>query len=299
MSLELLARRPLLESYLKKTPGDLSCLSFANIFLWRDFFEFTFEEVNDNLCVFAQDSAGEFLYLPPLGQTISDKTIEFCFERMRWRNNSGSLTRIENVSEQQLKYFSEDRHKIYKKGHEYLYCRQDLARFQSGAYKSKRNACNYFRKNFSSAYRAYEPSMKEDCQKLYDVWQKRKRLGLREEIDLALLSDSQIVHRRVWEDFGALDLVGRVVEVDGRIAAYTFGYFVGEKTFCVLLEIADKDCKGLATYIFNRLCQDPALEKVKWINVMDDFGPENVCRTKMSFRPLVLLPVYTVSEKRE
>lgn len=292
---ELLASKPLVELYLKETPGQLACLSFVNIFVWQDFFEFFFEEIDGNLCIFAADSAGAFLYLPPLGRTISPKALTHCFKRMQQLNKAGSLTRIENVSSQQLAYFPSSQYKIYKKGYEYLYYRRDLTKFKGNAYKSLRHALNHFKREVSFSYCPYEISMAQSCQELYALWQDDKRLSLKEEIDLALLEDNRVVHRRVLEDFESLDLVGRVVEVEGKIVAYTFGYFIGSQTFCVLLEIADKKYQGLATYIFNQLCQDPVIEKVKFINVMDDFALGNVNRTKMSFRPSVLLPVYTVS----
>ncbi len=295
MTNELLASKALVERYLKETPGQLACLSFVNIFVWQDFFKFSVEEIDGNLCVFAADSAGTFLYLPPLGKTISPKAVAHCFERMQQSNKAGSLTRIENVSCQQLAYFPSSQYKIYKKSYEYLYYRHDLTEFKGDAYKSKRHALNHFKREFSFSYYPYEISMAQSCEELYLLWQEDKRLTLKEEIDLALLEDNRVVHRRVLYDFKSLDLVGRVVEVKGKIVAYTFGYFVGSQTFCVLLEIADKKYQGLATYIFNQLCQDPVIEKAKFINVMDDFALGNVNWTKMSFRPSVLLPAYTVS----
>ncbi len=295
MPLDLLSYKPTVERYLRQTPGELASLSFAHIYIWQDFFQFHFEEIAGNLCVFAAEHAGMFLFLPPLGKTISPQAVDCCFERMRLTNKKSAVSRIENVSPKDIDAFSPDRFKIYKKGYEYLYYRQNLVELKASAYKSKRNAYNHFVKNFTARYRSYESSMAEECLALYASWEKKKRPAIKQEIDLALLEDSASVHRRVLRDFELAGIVGRVVEVNSKIVAYSFGYFVGAETFCVLLEVADIEYQGLSTYIFRQFCQDPVLRDVKFINAMDDFALENVNETKMSFRPCVLLPTYTVS----
>ncbi len=294
MSGDVLLYQPLMQRHLQQTPALLSTSSFVCVCVWQDFFQFQFEEIDGNLCVFATDAAGTFLYMPPLGKRISQLAIDQCFERMQHMNCGSTVTRIDNVSEEQLVYFSPREYKIYKKGYEYLYYRKDLLEFAGDAYKSKRNAHNYFIKNFSAQYRPYESSMFDECCHLYETWAQDKRLTTCEDIDLMMLEDNKAVHRRALSLFVQLGLVGRVVEVEGKIVAYTFGYFVNSEIFCDFLEVVDKKYRGLATYVFKQFCADPILQAVKFINVMDDFAMETVNWTKMSFRPALLLPMYSV-----
>lgn len=294
MSGDILSHRSLIERYLQQAPTNLSSSSFVCIGVWQDFFQFQFEEQDGNLCVFATDEAGTFLYVPPLGKRISQLVINQCFERMQHINRGSAVTRIENVSEEQLVHFSSTQYKVYQKGYEYLYYRKDLLEFVGGAYKSKRNAHNHFIKNFSAQYRPYESSMFDECCQLYETWAQDKRLTAREDVDLMMLDDNKAVHRRALSMFGPLGLVGRVVEVEGKIVAYTFGYFVNSEIFCDFLEVADRKYRGLATYVFKEFCDDPVLQAVKFINVMDDFAMGTVSWTKMSFRPALLLPIYSV-----
>ncbi len=292
---DLLSYKPLVDRYLKLAKIDLAVASFVNIFVWQDFFEFQFEEIDGNLCVFASDAVGTFLYLPPLGKKMSPKAIKECFSRMKSSNKHKSLSRIENVSEQSLKSFLATDYKIYKKGYEYLYYRQDILELKGNAFKSKRNAYNYFEKNYSGEYLPYEPGMLKECLALYQKWAEHKRNGSQDEVYLQMIEENFKVHKRVLESYNDLDLVGRVVVVNNRIAAYTFGYQLNSKVFCDLCEVADIQFKGLPTYIFNRLCDDPVLGKTEFINVMDDFEMANVTKTKMSFRPALMMPGYVVS----
>src|SRR4051794_33765996 len=108
---DLLARRDLVEQYLKESSSSLSAFSFINLFIWKDFFEFEFEVIGGNLCIFASDQAGIFLYLPPLGKNFKPAVIAECFQFMTRRNNGNGVSRIENVLAAQLDLFPSDKFK--------------------------------------------------------------------------------------------------------------------------------------------------------------------------------------------
>lgn len=297
MPSDLLPHQPLVESYLKKIPAPLAAFSFVNIFIWQDFFIFEFVELDGHLCIFACDEAGTFLYLPPLSKAAKAVVVQECFKRMAKLNKAKGVARVENVPGEQLAHFPSAEYTVHKKGYEYLYFRRDLVDLKGDAFKSKRNAANHFVKNYQSEYLPFEAAMSGECAALYEKWAQEKIAGAKDEIYRMMVEDNRLVHRRVFNSCRDLGLVGRVVRVDGKIAAYTFGYFLNKETFCDLVEIADAKFKGLATYIFWQLCNDPVLRETKFINVMDDYLPESVNRTKMSFRPAALLPSYTVSPK--
>ena len=79
--------------------------------------------------------------------------------------------------------------------------------------------------------------------------------------------------------------------------AYTFGYALGDRMFCVLLEIADLSFKGLGAFIFREFCADQALKRYLFINVMDDLGVPRLGKSKMLYRPTVMFPSYVITEK--
>ena len=95
--------------------------------------------------------------------------------------------------------------------------------------------------------------------------------------------------------FNALGLVGLGVRVKGQVVGYTFGYPISDEVFCVYCEIADKGIKGLPTFLFSTFCQDLAVQKFSYINVMDSFGLDNVAKTKNHFSPAKYLAAYNVT----
>jgi len=291
----LISRKSVFDQYLGRGPRPLSCHHFSSLFAWKDFFEFSFEVIDDRLCVFAGQDGESFLYLPPLGGELDASTVKACFGRM----GKSRIARVENISENQLPVFKDLGYNAYLKAHEYLYRRKDLEDLAGHAYKSKRHDIHVFDKQYPQAvFRAYAPQDLKGCLSLYSRWAAdRKARGeniAEPDVYRAMLDDNARVHKLLIEHARELELIGRVVEVDGVIAGYTFGYPLDTKTFCVLLEVTDLDKTGLAAYIFNRFCADEAVRGFELINTMDDFGMPNVARTKKSYHPCQLLPVYTV-----
>ena len=296
MNENLLLQKELVDKHLSARPRQLSLLSFVQLFLWGGHFTFEFKTIDASLCVFARAEHGAFLYFPPLGKKLSAKTAQKVFALLDKHNNGRGVGRIENVQAQELDAFPQSAWRHYLKGYEYCYYRRDLVEFCGPGYKSKRNAYNSFMRHGTFIYSPFAPEMLEDCLRLYDEWAQERR-RTHDAVYQQMLLENRDVHRRGMENFQALGLVGRVVIVDGKIRAYTFGYALNETIFCVLFEVADLALKGLPVFIFREFCRDPEVASFPFINVMDDFGLENVAQAKLSFRPALLVPAYNITPR--
>lgn len=297
MTTALLDKKSLVEEFLKENNGHLSAYSFANIFAWQDFFKFEFEIIDNNLCIFAHHDAGCFLYLPPLGKKVSPKAVTESFRIMNSVNKNPGVSHIENVSHQLLPYFSDDQFSHFQKGHEYCYYRKDIAGLKGNAFKSKRASYNHFIKNCRAQFLPYSENMLSECTKLYDQWAEGRLTRYQDEIYGQMIEENRRVHRLVLEFYKEIGLIGRVVCVDGKVKAYSFGYPLNKNNFCILFEIADLSLSGLAVYIFREFCAEREVELYPFINVMDDFELGNIQKTKMSFRPAFLMPAYGITQK--
>ena len=293
------AMRLPIESALALHSRQVSSLAFVNLFSWQDFFTFKVEEIHGALCVFASQPAGMFLYWPPLAGEIPLAAVDACFERMNGFNKGGSLTRIENVAEDELKYFDDKKYSARLRGHEYVYSREDVASLEGNDYKSRRGDVNAFGRAHgrTHVFRVYRAEDFNACAILFDRWLDGRFEKHDNEVYRHMLVENRMVHRLVLAHAGRLGLVGRVVEVEGRVVAYTFGYRLNKDTFCVLFEVTDLSIKGLAAFVFHRFCRDEALTGFTWINAMDDFEAQHLAQTKMSWRPTRLQAVYAVTRK--
>ena len=288
---DMLAHKPLFDSFLARDERRASCYHFSSVFAWQDFFRFTFEVIHDRLCVFAHQPQGCFLYMPPVGGPFDLSTVEECFRRM----GKNSLARVENICDNQLPALVYKEYNSRHKADEYIYRRQDIAGLRGNVYKSRRHDVNLAVRQHP-IFEQYEDRHYQGCIGLYERWAAHRARCRDEDVHRAMLEDNHRVHALVIAHAGALGLIGRVVIIDGEVAAYTFGYPQNDHTFCVLFEVADLARPGLASYIFNRLCADEALGPFEFVNAMDDFGMPGVARAKELFHPVLKVALYTLTK---
>ena len=233
--------------------------------------------------------------VPPAAKKLTGEIVEEGLNLLRILNKGGSDVRIEGFTEETCELVKKLGCAVYPKSSEYLYRRSDLVDLKGDAYKSKRNLCNFFTKNYPYRYEPYRSQDFFGCLSLFREWQKRRILKTTDAYELVLLEDAALVHRRTLLHARALGAEGRVVKIGGEIKGYTFGYPLDEKTWCIFLEIADPRIKGLAQFLFREFCREK--EKFTIINGMDDSGLERLERVKESYRPFLKKPPYVALRK--
>jgi len=296
--IELLDKKPLVDSFLNKGPRPLSVFSFVSLFAWCDFFDFEFKVINGCLCIFAHGGPGCFLYLPPLGESFDQSTVDLVFEQMAQGGKIKPVNRIENIPGNLLSAFDTDRYNLYLRPVEYVYRKEDLAALKGNAYKSQRHDCNSFLTHHGA--HAFEPYLDGDfspCMELYERWAEDRARANSDEIYRSMLQENRLVHARLLKFWKPLGLIARVLKADGKIVGYTLGFTVDQSTFCVYAEIADLKVHGAAAFMFKSFCADPELKDFRRINAMDDFAMPKVARAKQAYHPSELISSYTISLK--
>ncbi len=280
----------LVEKFLKRERGSLSSHSFINLFIWQDFFKFYYEIIDNQLCIFAKDEVGTFLYLPPLGSGVSKDAIISSFQIMNSFNKNTEVSRIENIEEADLINYKGLGYKTYLKSKDYLHSTKDLINLTGNRFKSKRSSYNYFIRNYSYEFFDYENKYRDECLRLFKLWQGLRLNKHEDQIYNAMLKQSQVSFKRMLLNADFLSVIGCVVKVDGKIKASSFGYKLDKETFCINFEISDLKIKGISQFIFREFCK--RMKKFKYVNVMDDSGLSNLERVKLSYSPLRLIPSY-------
>ncbi len=283
----------LLGSFLNKQKHLLSAYSFANIYIWKDIFDFYWEVFEGALFIYAKYGSDIFMYIPPVGSCNIKKALKISFNLMKAYNKNAEAIRIENVEEKNTSLFKELGYKITLKGHEYIYDTRSLIDLKGNAFKGKRSSCNYFVKNYKYSYEAFNKKYEEECLSLYKKWQFMRSKKYKSPYYLSLLDDSFLAHKCAISNFKRLKLIGRIIRIKGRLKAYTFGFRLNEDIFCILFETADLSIKGVSQFIFREFCGE--LKDYKFINTLDDSGLDNLKKTKLSYKPAMLVPSYTAT----
>ena len=250
-------------------------------------------ELEGHLCLVAGHKDGSFLALPPVGPDPCGPAMSRAFALLSERNRVAALTRIENVPGSLAACCREKTYRVAPKGPDYLYRRDDLVGLHGDRYKSRRVDYNHCVKQARPVCRAFRQADTEACLALYRQWREGVKQNDASDLARHMAMDAESAHRTGILHAAELGLVGGVVEVEGRIAAYTFGYPLNAQTFCVLFEIADRQVKGLGAYIFREFCRE--LEGYEFINTMDDSGLDGLRRAKLAYHPIRLVESFIIS----
>jgi len=253
----------------------LVALSHLMRFYWR--------EEKDALFIVAEQGGHFFMPLPPLTKTRTPEILKRGFALLAPLNPKAPSIRMEGLTEAEALSLKEDGYVIHTKNPEYVYSRKALVDLLGDPYKSKRNLYNYFTKHYSYSYVPYDIRDFWACLHLLKKWQSKKIQKVGDPYTLALLEDATFIHSEVLLQGKKLQGEGRVVKIGGEVQGYTFGYPLDTKTWCVLLEIADPEIKGLSQFLFREFCKEK--ETFEWVNAMDDSDLEALRKAKESYSP--------------
>jgi hypothetical protein len=187
-------------------------------------------------------------------------------------------------------------YRLAAKDPDYLYSASALARLAGDRYKSQRALCNRVEREGGTVIEPYHASDRLDCRLLFAEWKGQKRVADADPYCHLLLDDSASAHEVAWSHAADLGLAGWVVRRGGRLCGYTFGYWLDQKTWCVLLEVADRTIPGLAQFLFRETCRHALSHGAAFINTLDDSGLESLRRSKEAYHPVARGESFICSE---
>ena len=315
-----LEHKPLFDKYLKNQK--YSTRAFVNIYIWSDLFNILWKIIDNNLCIFYKYKNEFNMLLPPIANPSLRGAkrrsnllakIGDCFAPLPANGiqctgcGARNDVRIENIAKEEIEALKRHGVKIHKNTDEYIYLAKDIAELKGNKFSKQRAAANHFVKNNKFTYRPFEIDDIDNCIALYGAWAQNKNGDcpvpatiqssglspfLQDSVSAQLIADSFSAQRKAMLNYEELKLVGRVVEIGGKIHAYTFAFKMNADTYCVVFETADTNIKGLSQFIFSRFAQELRSLNAEYINAMDDSGLANLKKTKLSWRPHKILTNY-------
>ena len=274
------------------TDEALAAYAFPYHFIWTSALPYWWMEFDQIFFLFARCPDGWFMPLPPLGARPLDDTVREAFRLMQEWNGQSPVSRIENVMGPQKRVLERGDAQFRSKEADYLYQAEALARLAGDCYKSQRALCNRVEREHSITVEPYRAHHRIGCLALYDLWSSQKRSQEchgHDSLGRLLLEDAEGAHRLVLTEPERIGLSGAVVLMQGRIVAYTFGYWLTPRVWCVQLEIADRSVSGLAQWLFRETCRTAVNSGATMINAMDDAGLSGLREAKRAYHPTMLI----------
>jgi uncharacterized protein len=264
-------------------------------YMWNGLLAYWWIELHGALCLFIQSPDGWFMPLPPLGVGSIEQPLTEAFALMQRWNGPSPVSRVENVSHRLAPDLERLGYRLTSKEPDYVYRAIDLVTLSGDRYRSQRALCNRIEREQGVIMEPYRISDRPDCRALFRDWSKQKRAGELEEFGRMLLADAEPAHEVLWSHASALNLTGAVMRIEGRIRAYTFGYWLSRTMFCVLVEVADRTIPGLAQFLFRETCRSASAHGAEFINTMDDAGLVGLRASKQAYHPITKVPNFIAS----
>ncbi len=271
-----------------------AAFAFPYHYMWTSLLPYWWMETEGTLFLFARSPDGWFMPLPPLGSGPLDGAVDYAFALMHQWNGDSPVSRVEHVMESQRTRFAADGYQFLKAEGDYVYLAAALAASAGDLYKSQRALCNRVEREHRIEREPYRAEHRRDCMGLHRRWASQKRGGTLDMMGKLLLEDAEPAHARVFEAYAEIGVSGTVIRVDQDIAAYTFGYWLTPRTWCVLLEVADRSVPGLAQWVFRETCRTALAQGAVFINAMDDAGLPGLRAAKSAYHPVAILDTWTI-----
>lgn len=279
------------KKYLNNT-NELSCENtFANLLIWQKAYNNMIAVYNDMLFIKSGKDEEEFFALPFGGNLTEGINLikEYCGDKEPkfWVSEGGLFDSF-------LKLYGDEYELTeIRENFDYIYLSKDLAELSGKKYHSKRNHINAFSKKYDWEYLKINSdniSVIKDC---FNEWHSQN--DFKEDFDMK--HEKQGIGL-ILDNASLFDIKGGAIKVDGKVVAFTFGMPINNRVFNVHIEKALNEYNG-AYALINREFVKNELSSYELINREDDLGLEGLRKSKLSYKPFILLKKFVCIKKEK
>jgi hypothetical protein len=263
---------------LAQLPDGVSEYTFANLFLFRNQYQYRVSRAPDETFILSGERKGEKFFMTPCAVPDRGVLEELFKTHDYWKGipDSVLIPNRERLEDWGVA-ITEDRNNF-----DYLYLRQDLADLAGKKYHKKRNLVNQFVNYYAHEQRPLRPELIPQAVWVLDRWREDKGF----DGDYAAARES-------LELFSALELRGAMYYISGEPAGWCLGESLAEgRMFAVHFEKAVDEYKGIFQYI-NQSFAASLPESFLHINREQDLGDEGLRQAKLTYRPSGFVRKYT------
>lgn len=285
--------KALFEKYIKPYNPQASEMSFTNIFMWREYYKFRYSIVNDLLCIVSfMDSGAPFAFMPA-GKLNEENFTGAVFALKEHFKERGHNLQFRRVTSSELRYFrefvkSEDNIVYDRDNSDYVYLAENLIKLSGKKYDGKRNHIKRFKKLYEYRYIKLDANHIDECRRIMNDWCREKNCNCHRGAYCERHAGMELLN-----NYDALGCKGAIIEVNGRIEAFTVGELLNRDTAVIHIEKANNRIHGLYTFINQQFCENEWQDAV-YVNREQDLGIEGIRKAKLSYNPVKMIDKYTV-----
>jgi len=265
--------------YFSKYPLPMSEYTFSNLYMWRQSYDFIWNEYKDHLVLISLEKDNMIDLFPPAGEdpiSIIKGLKNVCDKEsltLRIIRVPESFKEKLEKSDMSLK-IEDDR-----KNWDYVYLVKDLVELSGSDYQKIRQKLNKYQKHYDWHYETIEKSNLDECMELHEEWCEEKNCE-----EIKNLKQEKIGVTQIFKNWDVLDLTGGLLRVDGKIMAFALYEDLLDDTLVCHVEKANTDYEGAYNAI-NQISLNNLGNGYKYVNREQDLGIRGLRIAKKRYHP--------------
>lgn len=285
--------RNVYDKYYRLSQTYITDLTFNCRYAWDNVFCDKYAIIED--CLVIISNGGCFTHphmLMPLGNLDDDKLARIIEQVIPIFEDRGWALRIMGIDEDKIDLFDRLGYEkvsfcFSNNNSDYLYDAEALRTLSTNELRKKRTHFNRFLRLYPNyEYQSITQNDMSDCLRLVETWSTEKGIDVTD-----VKKSDYLMIKRLFKDFGDLDVRGGVIRIDGKVAAFSMGSFGNHDTAYIHFEKADVSYDGAYPAI-NKLVIENAYPEAKFVNREEDLGMPGLRKSKRSYYPIRMIKKY-------
>ena len=269
---------------------ETSELTFTNLFIWKDFYNFAWSLDRDWLLIISDSPDGRSWTFLPIGPSTR---VETCKKLLNWLKEikgikGPSIERADSRLVAELAHDSRFLIELTRDHFDYVYRSEDLIQLTGTKYQAQRNHIHHLQRSHAFSYEPLQERHISACLDLAEKWCAQKRCAE----DLGLQGEWEAV-TACLRNFHDLNLQGGMILINGKVEAFTLGELLNKETAVVHIEKANPMISGLYAAINHEFCRHSWFQ-VPFINREQDLGVPGLRTAKLSYHPHHLVEKFRI-----
>lgn len=282
--------------------GENSCQhDFANLYCTKNKYKTEVCERGGFLFLHqgSKDDAEFCSYLMPMGCGDMRSSVKLAMADAHGRGFSVKFDTVTEVSAQKLKalfpgqFDFEERRDMA----EYLYTVERLVALKGPEMSRKRNILHNYERNYGVCT-MIEPITPNDLPAVRSFqakWLAERLTRENAENARSLLNENEAISLAL-DHYDKLELSGILLRIDGEIKGYAYGSRISADCYDVYAEKGSPEIRNIYPKL-NRELTRHCCGSLHWVNREEDLGGEGMRKSKMSYRPDLLMRKFIARER--
>lgn len=277
--------KDIFEKYIRQMDSRSCDMTFATVYLWRDYYKPEYALADDLLVVRSDTDRQSYSF--PIGSADPKRLIDGLKEHCR---KQGVPLRLHNVYEKEVEYLEKNYPGEFEIHYErdsadYVYNVEDLIELRGKRYHGKKNHINKFVKNHDWVYEKITDDNVDECLAMLEEWKKVNDTASNPEMEVEAEVCAQAL-----KNLEFLEMQGGLIRADGRIVAFSIGEKLNSDTYDIHYEKAFPDVQGAYAIINQQmLIHEAQPQGCTYVNREEDTGDEGLRKAKESYHPVFMV----------